>query len=175
MHEQSINLMKRFAREVPVGSKVLDVGSRDVNGTFKDSFTHCEYTGIDIEAGKNVDIVVEPYNYPFPDESFPYIISGSTLEHVCHPWRWIKEVSRILQKGGKLCIIVPYQHSYHEHPVDCWRIYPEGMRALFEEGGLTTITAEMHDGSYGGVHPIIGEIVIYNTEGFCDTLAIATK
>ncbi len=175
MHEQSNNLMMRFARTVPSGVRVLDVGSRDVNGTFKDYFKHCEYTGIDIEAGDNVDIVVEPYNYPFPDESYPYIISGSCLEHVRHPWRWIREVGRILQKGGTLCVIVPYQHSYHEHPVDCWRIFPDGMRALFEEAGLTTVKAEMHDGSDGGIHPILGQIIIHNTGGFCDTLAIATK
>lgn len=175
MHSQSNALMQMFARDVPAGSKVLDVGSRDVNGTFKDFFKHCEYTGIDIEEGKNVDIVVEPYSYPFEDESFPYIISGSTLEHVVHPWRWIREVGRLLQKGGKLCVIVPYNHPYHEHPVDCWRIFPDGMKALFEEAGLTTVLAKMYDGTDGGVHPILGQIIIQNGDGFCDTLAIATK
>ncbi len=28
---------------------------------------------------------------------------------------------------------------YHEAPVDCWRIYPEGMKALYEEAGLTMV------------------------------------
>lgn len=32
--------------------------------------------------------------------------------------------------------INPVSWPYHEAPVDCWRVYPEGMRALYEEAGL---------------------------------------
>jgi hypothetical protein len=37
--------------------RVLDVGSLDVNGNNRYLFDNCEYTGIDIGNGKNVDIV----------------------------------------------------------------------------------------------------------------------
>lgn len=175
MHKQAGVLMERFSRTVEKGSRVLDVGSMNVNGAFREMFQDCDYVGIDIAAGDNVDIVVPEYEYPFQDDAFDVIISGSTLEHVKKPWLWIKEVGRLLKPGGKLCIIVPYAHPYHNHPVDCWRVFPEGLQVLFDEADLKTVKLEMHDGSDGGIHPILGQIVIHNTDGFYDTLGIATK
>lgn len=183
MHLQSRRLMTNFAQGVQVlfapDVRVLDVGSRDVNGTFREYFPTQRYLGIDIEAGPNVDVVVEEYSYPFADGSFPVIVSGSCLEHVRKPWLWMREVSRLLAPGGRLCVIAPFMHPYHEHPVDCWRIYPDGMRALMEDSGLTVLEATAHDdtaGVDGGFHPILQERIIYhNSEGFCDTLGIATK
>ena len=34
--------------------------------------------------------------------------------------------------------IAPVSWPYHEDPVDCWRIYPDGLRALYDEVGLRT-------------------------------------
>ena len=174
MHEQSKQLMKRFASTVPKDAHILDVGSRDVNGTFREFFPENPYVGIDIEAGDGVDIVVPPYNYPFPDNHWDVIISGSTLEHVRHPWRWMKEVARILKPGGKLCVIVPNEHPYHEHPVDCWRIYPDGLRALLEDFGLTVLSCDMRELHDGGTHPVLGKMYVENDE-IRDTVGIATK
>src|SRR5690606_29497337 len=36
-------------------------------------------------------------------------------------------------------IINPISWHYHEAPVDCWRIYPEGMRALCDDAGLEVL------------------------------------
>lgn len=30
----------------------------------------------------------------------------------------------------------PVSWLYHEAPVDCWRIFPEGMRALYKDAGM---------------------------------------
>lgn len=175
MHDKSLSLMRRFAGTVANGDVVVDVGSRDVNGCFRELFANHKYLGIDIEDGPNVDIVVPEYEYPFEDDSVANIVSGSTLEHVRHPWRWIKEVARILKPGGRLCVIVPYAYEFHEHPVDCWRVYPDGLRALFEDFGLTTLEMEMHDGRDGGTHSILGQIVLLNPSPLGDTFGVATK
>ena len=86
MHESAMTLMRNFAikyKERVVGAKVLDVGSQDINGTFKGLFKDAsEYIGIDLLPGKGVDIVLDkPYEYPFPDEHFDIIISGNFFEH----------------------------------------------------------------------------------------------
>ena len=44
--------------------------------------------------------------------------------------------------GGHVVTIAPVSWEYHEDPVDCWRIYPEGMKALCEDAGLKVITCE---------------------------------
>ena len=49
-----------------------------------------------IEEGENVDIVTDKlYDYPFEDNSFDIVITGSTMEHVVDIYRWVKELSRI--------------------------------------------------------------------------------
>jgi hypothetical protein len=32
-----------------------------------------------------------------------------------------------------------FRWPFHEYPIDCWRAYPDGMTALYEEGGTVTI------------------------------------
>ncbi len=40
------------------------------------------------------------------------------------------------KRGGKVITVNPVSWGYHEDPVDCWRIYPEGMKTLYSEAGL---------------------------------------
>ena len=124
-------LMEMFVREYIKDENlyVLDVGSKDVNGTFKPLFTGHRYVGLDIIPGPNVDVVTEElYCYPFDDETFDIVVSGSTIEHVPDMFSWIKEIARITKRGGLVCIIGPSVHKYqHRYPLDCWRIYPDGM------------------------------------------------
>jgi hypothetical protein len=54
----------------------------------------------------------------------------------------MKEVARVCKPGGLVITLNPTSWPYHEAPVDCWRIYPEGMRALSEECGLEVVVCE---------------------------------
>lgn len=135
MDDTSYALMRRFARSFLRRKRnllVCDVGSLDLNGTYKPLCSKQRYVGVDIAHGPNVDVVVEPYDYPFSDGAFDVVISGSTLEHVIDIYRWIKELARILKVGGWICVVAPAQIMHHPHPVDCWRVYPEGMKFLME-------------------------------------------
>jgi hypothetical protein len=60
--------------------KVLDIGSQDVNGNNRFLFFECSYTGIDVIEGKNVDLVVDAYQYK-SKEKFDVIISTEAFEH----------------------------------------------------------------------------------------------
>jgi SAM-dependent methyltransferase len=76
------------------------------------------------------------YEIDVPDESFDIVFNGQVIEHVRKPWRWIKEIARIVKTNGKVIIINPVNWKFHEYPVDCWRIYPEGIKALFEDAKI---------------------------------------
>ena len=82
MHSSSIDNL-RFALQKHVlpdpalgtrtGLKVLEVGSADFNGGYRQvlELLECHYTGVDLEPGDGVDIVLDdPYILPFPDSSF---------------------------------------------------------------------------------------------------------
>jgi len=149
MHKQSRDAIEQGIKgwgNAP--ANVLDVGSYDVNGNFRDLITGrgWTYTGMDICPGKNVDIVTtDPYRFPFDTGQFDIVISGSTMEHVQAIWLWVPELVRCLRPGGLLAIHTQTAWIYHPHPVDCWRIMPDGMKYLFDlTGQLERYTIEMY-------------------------------
>jgi SAM-dependent methyltransferase len=137
MHSASYNLMKLLFfkyTDKSIRQMVCDVGSLSENGSYKNIFDGHEYIGLDIIQGENVDIVArDPYSYPFPDNYFDLVVSGQTIEHIKDLHKWIKELSRILKVGKPMIIIGPMIFKFHRFPVDCWRVFPDGMRFLLEE------------------------------------------
>ena len=83
----------------------------------------------------------EEYHFPIDSESYDLVLSGQVIEHVRKIWVWLQEVARVVKPGGLVITINPVSWPYHEAPVDCWRIYPEGMRALYDDAGLDVIAS----------------------------------
>ncbi len=138
MHEASLNQMRHILSRWQGDANVLDVGSYDVNGTYRPLVEQrsWRYTGMDVEKGPNVDVVSpDPYHFPFADNAFDVVISGSTMEHVQAIWLWVPELARVVRPGGMLAIITHTSYPYHRYPVDCWRILPDGGRYLFDLTG----------------------------------------
>lgn len=138
MHQESYAIMKSFVRRfLDPNAKldIVDVGSYDVNGTYRDLFANANWTyhGLDIVGGPNVDLISRgPYDFGV-DDVFDVVISGNCLEHVEAPWLWIKEIEKITKPGGLICIVLPLTHPEHRFPVDCWRVLPDGFRYLLEK------------------------------------------
>jgi SAM-dependent methyltransferase len=139
MHQSSYQKMQDF-RDRYLGGEmrarslaVLDVGAMDVNGSYREIFAlpGWKYTGADLAAGRNVDIVLRhPYSFaPVAGNSLDVVVSGQALEHMEWFWLFFLEVFRCLKPGGLACIIAPAGGYEHRYPVDCWRFYPDGMAA----------------------------------------------
>ena len=141
MHQGTMNIMEDLVNrflDKDAELKIADIGSYDYNGSYKkllDGPDGWEYTGIDVSAGPNVDIVVpELDNWDaIADESFDVVISGQCLEHVKMPWKLVKQAYRITKPGGHNFHIAPHTWGQHRFPLDCWRIFPDGMRVLMTE------------------------------------------
>lgn len=120
--------------------RVLDIGSYDVNGTYRDLFCGeiYEYTGMDMQKGPNVDIVpADIYHWnEIEDESFDLVISGQVFEHIEFPWLTIKEIDRILKPSGFCMIIAPNAGMEHKAPLDCFRFFSDGLAALAKWAGF---------------------------------------
>lgn len=134
MHPISMNLMKDLLEEEGIlkDGKILDVGSANINGTYRSLFDPLtSYTGVDMSPGNGVDIVLsDPYVLPFPDRSFNLVISGQTFEHAEFFWELFLEMVRVTDVGGALIIIAPSAGHVHRYPSDCWRFYPDSWNAL---------------------------------------------
>ena len=61
--------------------RVLDVGSLDINGNNRGLFASCEYLGIDIGAGPNVDKIGHLADLNGQLGKFHVVISTEALEH----------------------------------------------------------------------------------------------
>lgn len=138
MHTESMQLMKYFIdKHLNINNEldILDVGSYDINGSYKSLFLNKKwhYTGIDLLAGPNVDIISES-EYKFGiKKQYDVVISGNCLEHVEAPWLLIKEIEKTVKKGGLICLITPFSVGEHRYPIDCWRILPDGYKYLLEK------------------------------------------
>ena len=144
MHQSAFDHMahcvKAYARtDEPI--RVVDLGSRNVRGqsrTHRELFDHdkCEYIGVDIIDGANVDVVMrQPYRLPLRSNSIDVVLSGQAFEHIPFFWVTMSEVARILRPNGHAFIIAPSRGHPHGAQ-DCWRFYPDGMRALAAWSGL---------------------------------------
>jgi SAM-dependent methyltransferase len=139
MHANSLLLFNRYARPLfRSGLKVLEVGPADVPA-FKESVADASITWETIDIYESPALTystTDPYRFRIADESHDIVLAANVIEHVPAIWRWIKEVTRVCRRGGHVVLINPVNWGFHEYPVDCWRIYPDGMKALFEDAGL---------------------------------------
>lgn len=159
MHAESLKLMAKLLRKYApsmAGKTVVDVGSHEYHG--EGSYRQlvesqdAKYTGIDMQAGGNVDIVVEDGNNWLPlVGQADIVISGQCLEHVRWPWEWSRQVASITKPRGLIVIIAPWEWRIHRYPVDCWRILPDGMAALHEWMGVETLGTNVQGKDCWGV------------------------
>ena len=152
MHQSSYENMKKFVQsnfknlDSKKKLRVLDVGSLDVNGSYRNLFdADCWiYEGLDIEYGENVDFVPkDPYDWKeLKSNTYDLIISGQALEHIEFPWKTFENIERVLKPSALCCIIAPSSGPEHKHPVDCW-LLSRCMKALSNHSNLETISCSI--------------------------------
>lgn len=96
-HPQQINFVKEVKSKFHSkfsNSKVLEIGSLDINGSVRPCFENCEYIGIDVGPGPGVDIVCEGQIYDAPNSSFDVVISCECFEH--NPY-WLETFTNMIR------------------------------------------------------------------------------
>lgn len=150
MHQSSYDKMQRFRQRYLSDAEhrplqILDIGSQNVNGCYRPIFDApaWSYTGLDMCAGDNVDLVVHnPYDWrELASNSMDVVVSGQALEHIEYFWVTMMEISRVMRSDGLCCIIAPSAGVEHRYPVDCWRFYADGFHALGRYVGLEVLVA----------------------------------
>ena len=150
MHPNCELLFEAYARErFRPGLSVLELGPDVVPSTFQtlvgdDSirWDTLDLPGSPVEERLTFTASSE-YAFPIDDGAYDIVLSGNVIEHVRAIWRWLPEVARVCKVGGLVITVNPVSWPYHEAPVDCWRIYPEGMRALYEDASLTVLVSHL--------------------------------
>jgi len=82
---------------------------------------------------------------PFAREFCDLLILEQVLEHVRRPHQALVNARAMLRPGGRILVNTPFLLKYHPCPVDLYRWTEEGLRALLEDSGFTTVRT----GSWG--------------------------
>jgi SAM-dependent methyltransferase len=145
-------------RALHVGSKasVLDHAAR-----WRQWLPRCKVTGIDVEAGDNVDVVCD-IQAPVSElrrrcgvRAFDAIVCPHVLEHLPEPWVAARNLQYLLRPGGLLLVTVPWVQGYHEFPDDYWRMSFAALRSL-----LPDIAVELE--FYSGAAEDLGFRLLWN-------------
>jgi SAM-dependent methyltransferase len=144
MHLNCELLFTRYALPVFCDNmKVLEIGPAGYPSTFQTlvnnpsiewhtmDFASSEFVGN--AAGKLTHVLESEYKFPISDEQYDLVVSANVVEHVRRVWTWFAEVRRVTKPRGKIVTLNPVSWPFHQCPYDCWRIYPDGIRALAEE------------------------------------------
>lgn len=102
-HAEQMDFCKRIAARWPHlfhGKSVIDCGSLDINGNNRYLFTGGTYTGLDIVAGPNVDIVTRIHEYA--GRPFDVVISTECFEHDKHFGKTFERMIQMVASEGLL-------------------------------------------------------------------------
>lgn len=145
MDKQSYNEMKKvkekyFSKLEYQAPSIVDIGSQDFNGSYKSIFEGWNYVGVDLEFGKNVDVVMKSeFDTGLDDNSFDVVISGQCIEHCRDPFKLVSEMYRICKKDGYCVLTAPQSWPEHNYPADYWRYMPNGIKELLQISGFKVI------------------------------------
>jgi SAM-dependent methyltransferase len=135
--------VRSFAKTLPAGSRVLDVGCG--LRPYERFFVGHHYVGVDVaESGrkssdKRADIYFNGLNLPIADKSYDAVICTQVLEHSLQPDVLVAEMFRTLRGGGTGLVTVPLTWGEHEAPYDFRRYTTFGIRRLLEEAGYRVL------------------------------------
>jgi len=104
---------------------ILDVGSGN-----RPASSFNKVIKMDINSDCAVDILGDAYHIPFNKEIFDIVWLGGVLEHIEDADAVIKEIYRVLKKGGYIYIEIPFMQRIHGAPCDFQRFTIDGLRKL---------------------------------------------
>lgn len=85
-----------------------------------------------------VDKVCSALDLPFKDNSFDTYASFEVLEHIDYPETFFAEAARVLKKGGKMLVSVPFMYREHSEGTgfDYHRFTISALKKLCRDHGL---------------------------------------
>lgn len=127
------------------GKRILDIGSRNWDETihaYVKNSNPSQYIGIDILPGKEVDIVMNVTEIVerFGENSFDYVFSLESLEHIDNWPLAIENIKKVLKPGG-FVVLTTRTLGYPEHgfPDDHWRFEAVDLDQIFREYDILSL------------------------------------
>lgn len=117
-------------------------GSKPYQNLFKVD----RYVGVDYyneghpHENEQIDVFYDGKQLPFADAVFDSVLCSEVFEHVFNIDPVLKEINRVVKKGGKILITCPFVWNEHETPHDYARYTRFALQDMLERNGFEMIT-----------------------------------
>jgi len=125
-------VFEKYAR-----GNLLDAGAGRLSYRFLLERYCSSYRSVDIDVrGASVDAMGDVQRLPVKDGSFDTAFCTQVLEHVREPVDAMKEIHRVLKRGGHAIFTVPHLGYLHNEPNDYYRVTRHGLQYMMEKSGF---------------------------------------
>lgn len=134
----------RYAGGPGPGLKLLDIAPQDHAGARPFFPARVKVDTLDIAPASGATFIAdicENNAALIPPGEYDFVVCTEVLEHTLRPFDAVKEIRRILKKGGKLFLTVPLNFRIHGPLPDCWRFTEHGLRAILEGFNIVALSA----------------------------------
>lgn len=149
-----LDFLRRHLQQKALGN-VLEVGSKNFNGSAKEVLYEqaTNWLGIDLESGKDVDLVINDISEITYLGMFDTIVCCECLEHDPNPWKTLTQINNVLNDNGLLVVTTPtFGFPEHRYPIDCYRFGMDAYREFIFKG-YNNVVLETVEDKFG--YPII--------------------
>jgi SAM-dependent methyltransferase len=167
LHSNSKLLFEKYAKQMfAPGMKVLEIGPDGVPSTYQRIVGDSSIVWHTLDIREDCALTYRAqseYEFPVESNNYDVVLSGQVLEHVRQVWTWMRELARVCKVGGLVITINPVSWPYHEAPIDCWRVFPEGMKALYDYASLSVRLSRWESLEANGHRRIPGQSAEWQT------------
>ena len=150
-------------REIPnFGGVVLDVGCGSSPYRYLLNSEATGYVGVDTNKADDFGytnsrlVTFGGSSLPFLDGVFDAFICTEVLEHVLDHQSLVDEIYRVMKKGARGVVTVPWSARFHYIPDDYFRYTPSALQHIFSKFRKVTITNRGTD-----LNVIMSKIIVF--------------
>lgn len=127
------SLLSHVPRAKEKGAFMLDLGCGAAIHREVCEHAGFTYLGLDIRHPR-ASFLGDAHFLPFVDNSFEFILSVATLEHLQYPLLALKEAWRVLKPGGRLIGTVAFLEPFHDYSY--YHHSHLGLQSALKQGGF---------------------------------------
>jgi len=172
LHRTHLNTM--ISEKVEISGVTLDLGCGHQNyQRFLRVSNSANLIKVDMSSRSSPNVVAELEGIlPFRDNCVDVVLLFNVLEHIYNAKELIKQVSRVLKRGGSLYLYVPFLIHIHADPFDYHRYTPSSLKKMFNEAGLSLIELNISYGIFKSIVALTTFIIPNITKPLIYKLAI---
>jgi SAM-dependent methyltransferase len=150
-----------------ITGKTLDVGCGQ--RPYEHLVASTKYIGLEIDtpAARKInkaDLYYKGKRFPFRKGSFDSVMVNQVFEHVFNPDEFLREVNRVLKRGGRLLITVPFVWDEHEQPHDYARYSSFGLVWILSQNGFKILEQKKSGNNIGILFQLINGFIYKKVE-----------